>query len=138
MDPYAMLMHYRRAFKLLKLMKQNSTKEDRKKVKVLILGSKNQFGVNWKGVFEGIDFHTGIVDAKVISSAPTRYHLIMCLDPVLYCSALKGISLPVMMCATAREIVKHPELLDVADYLLPSPSSRHDAAIMKMIGDQES
>uniref|UniRef100_A0A7S2I880 Uncharacterized protein n=1 Tax=Alexandrium andersonii TaxID=327968 RepID=A0A7S2I880_9DINO len=129
MDPYAMLMHYKRAFNLLQLMKAN-------RAKVLILGSKNQFGIDWKGRFEGIDFDTGIVDERVISAAPKYYQLILCMDPVLYCKSLKNISLPVMMCATAREIVQHPELLDVTDYLLPSPSSRHDAAVRHLIAGQ--
>ncbi|CAE8717433.1 unnamed protein product, partial [Polarella glacialis] len=91
MDPYAMLMHYKRAFKLLKLMKQN-------KAKVLILGNKNQFGIDWKGRFEGMDFDTGIVDDKVISGAPKHYSMILCLDPILYCRSLHRINMPVMMC----------------------------------------
>merc|ERR1719293_501934 len=127
MDPYAMLMHYKRAFKLLRLMRQN-------KAKILILGNKNQFGIDWKGRFEGIDFDTGIVDEKVISAAPKPYQLILCLDPVLYARSLHRISVPVMMCATAREITQHPEILSVTDYLLPSPTSRHDAALRQLIG----
>eukprot|EP00419_Tripos_fusus_P072174 CAMPEP_0172876294 /NCGR_PEP_ID=MMETSP1075-20121228/103962_1 /TAXON_ID=2916 /ORGANISM="Ceratium fusus, Strain PA161109" /LENGTH=144 /DNA_ID=CAMNT_0013727587 /DNA_START=86 /DNA_END=518 /DNA_ORIENTATION=+ len=130
MDPYAMLMHYKRAFKLLSLMRQN-------KAKVLILGNKNQFGIDWKGRFDGIEFSAGIVDERVLSSAPKHYQLILCLDPVLYCKALRGINLPVMMCATAREIVSHPEMLNVTDYLLPSPSSRHDAALRHIIAAKE-
>merc|ERR1719401_1733100 len=130
MDPYSMLMHYKRAFKLLKLMKDN-------KAKVLILGNKNQFGIDWKGRFEGMEFDTGIVDEKVISSAPKHYQLILCLDPVLYARSLHRISVPVMMCATAREITQHPEILRVTDYLLPSPTSRHDAALRQFIGTQE-
>ncbi|CAK0833375.1 unnamed protein product [Prorocentrum cordatum] len=125
-----MLMHYKRAFKLLSFMKQN-------KAKVLILGNKNQFGIDWKGRFEGIDFDTGIVDEKVISSAPKHYQLILCLDPALYARSLHRISVPVMMCATAREITQHPEILRVTDYLLPSPSSRHDAALRQFIGVEE-
>eukprot|EP00933_Yihiella_yeosuensis_P018429 TRINITY_DN15127_c0_g2_i2.p1 TRINITY_DN15127_c0_g2~~TRINITY_DN15127_c0_g2_i2.p1 ORF type:complete len:259 (+),score=45.72 TRINITY_DN15127_c0_g2_i2:90-866(+) len=126
MDPYAMLMHYKRAFKLMKLMKDANAK-------VLILGNKNQFGINWKGRFEGMDFDTGIVDDKVISTAPKHYKMILCLDPVLYCRSLNRINVPVMMCATAREITEHPEILDVTDYLLPSPTSRHDAALRQLI-----
>mmetsp|Transcript_29863 Transcript_29863/g.79451 ORF Transcript_29863/g.79451 Transcript_29863/m.79451 type:complete len:154 (-) Transcript_29863:324-785(-) len=128
MDPYSMLMHYKRAFKLLKLMKIN-------KASVLILGNKNQFSVDWKGRFKGMDFHTGKVDERVIGSAPRHYELILCLDPVLYSRYLRGISLPVMMCATAREINENPEILQVTDYLLPSPSRRHDAALQQLIAD---
>merc|ERR1711972_751506 len=117
------------AFKLMKLLKQN-------KAKVLILGNKNQFGIDWKGRFEGIDFDTGVVDEMVISSAPKHYQMILCLDPVLYSRALRRINLPVMMCATAREITQHPEILDVTDYLLPSPSSRHDAALRQIIANE--
>ena len=40
--------------------------------------------------------------------------MILCLDPVLYCRSLRKINLPVMMCATLREITEHPEILDVA------------------------
>eukprot|EP00435_Cladocopium_sp_Y103_P071721 s42_g38.t1 len=127
MDPYAMMMHYKRAFKLLDVMKQNSAK-------VLILGNKNQFGISWKGRFEGVEFDTGVVDEKLISSAPKHYEMILCLDPVLYCRSLRKINLPVMMCATLREITEHPEILDVTDYLLPSPTRRHDAALRAMVG----
>ncbi|CAJ1359915.1 unnamed protein product [Effrenium voratum] len=126
MDPYAMLMHYKRAFKLMKEMKHNSAK-------VLILGHKNQFGIDWKGRFEGMEFDTGTVDEKLISSAPKHYQMILCLDPVLYCRSLYRINLPVMMCATLREITEHPEILDVTDYLLPSPTRRHDAALRELV-----
>mmetsp|Transcript_52427 Transcript_52427/g.154598 ORF Transcript_52427/g.154598 Transcript_52427/m.154598 type:complete len:159 (-) Transcript_52427:74-550(-) len=129
MDPYSMLMHYKRAFKLMEVMKEN-------KAKVLIVGNKNQFGVDWKGKFEGMDFDTGIVDEKVISSASKYYQLILCLDPVLYAKSLRRLSVPVMMCATAREITQHPEILEVCDYLLPSPSSRHDAALRQLIASE--
>ena len=127
MDPYAMLMHYKRAFKLMEVMKQNSAK-------VLILGNKNQFGIDWKGRFEGMEFDTGVVDGKLISAAPKHYQMILCLDPVLYCRALHRINLPVMMCASLREMTEHPEILDVTDYLLPFPTRRHDAALREIIG----
>mmetsp|Transcript_479 Transcript_479/g.1498 ORF Transcript_479/g.1498 Transcript_479/m.1498 type:complete len:158 (-) Transcript_479:41-514(-) len=130
MDPYSMLMHYKRAFKLITVLKAE-------KAKVLILGNKNQFGIDWKGRFEGIDFDTGVVDGAVISSAPKHYHMILCCDPILYCKALRNINLPVMMCATAKEITQHPEILDVSDYLLPSPTSRHDAALRQLIADAD-
>merc|ERR1719181_2567632 len=84
-----------------------------------------------------MSFDTGVVDEKVISTAPSTYHLILCLDPVLYCKTLRRMNLPVMMCATAREISTYPEILDVTDYLLPSPSSRHDAALRQLIASQE-
>mmetsp|Transcript_120636 Transcript_120636/g.209476 ORF Transcript_120636/g.209476 Transcript_120636/m.209476 type:complete len:151 (-) Transcript_120636:59-511(-) len=126
MDPYATLIHYKRAFKLLRLLKDAQGK-------VLILGNKNQFGIDWKGRFEGMQFDTGVVDEKVISSAPSNYSLILCLDPVLYAKTLRRINMPVMTCATAREISAHPEILDCTDYLLPSPSSRHDAALRQLI-----
>eukprot|EP00930_Biecheleria_cincta_P003688 TRINITY_DN104616_c0_g1_i1.p1 TRINITY_DN104616_c0_g1~~TRINITY_DN104616_c0_g1_i1.p1 ORF type:complete len:253 (+),score=44.32 TRINITY_DN104616_c0_g1_i1:44-760(+) len=129
MDPYSMLMHYKRAFKLLKEMQKN-------RAKILILGNKNQFGIDWKGRFEGVEFDTGVVDAKIISSAPKHYDMILCLDPVLYCRSLFRLSLPVMMCATTREITEHPEILDVTDYLLPSPTRRHDAALRQLIAGQ--
>merc|ERR1712007_350484 len=79
---------------------------------------------------------TGIVDQKVISSAPKHYHLILCLDPKLYTRALQRASLPVMMCASAQELNEHPEILEVTDYLLPSPSSLHDAALRQLIADE--
>merc|ERR1712187_265974 len=82
----------------------------------------------------GID--TGLVDQKVISSAPKHYSLILCLDPKLYTRALQRVSLPVMMCATAQELNEHPEILEVTDYLLPSPSSLHDAALRQLIADE--
>eukprot|EP00929_Paragymnodinium_shiwhaense_P120560 TRINITY_DN92510_c0_g1_i1.p1 TRINITY_DN92510_c0_g1~~TRINITY_DN92510_c0_g1_i1.p1 ORF type:complete len:177 (-),score=36.50 TRINITY_DN92510_c0_g1_i1:43-573(-) len=126
MDPYSMLMHYKRAFKLLRIMRQN-------KAKVLILGNKHQFGIDWKGRFDGIDFDTGIVDSSVINMAPKYYHMVLCLDPMLYTRSLKNLSIPVMMCASARELNSHPEILEVTDYLLPSPSSRHDAALRQLI-----
>ena len=130
MDPYSMLMHYKRAFKLMRQLKANNAK-------VLILGNKNQFGIDWKGRFEGMDFDTGVVDEKVISGAPKYYDMILCCDPVLYCRSLHRINVPVMMCATPREIAEHPEILNVTDYLLPSPTRRHDAALREMIAGEE-
>eukprot|EP00401_Gymnodinium_catenatum_P056996 CAMPEP_0117507942 /NCGR_PEP_ID=MMETSP0784-20121206/26686_1 /TAXON_ID=39447 /ORGANISM="" /LENGTH=193 /DNA_ID=CAMNT_0005303467 /DNA_START=89 /DNA_END=668 /DNA_ORIENTATION=+ len=126
MDPYATLMHYKRAFKLLRIMREN-------KAKVLILGNKNQFSIDWKGRFEGVEFASGMVDKQVIATAPKYYDMIMCLDPVLYARSLRRMTIPVMMCATAREINQYPELLQVTDYLLPSPSSRQDAALRQLV-----
>mmetsp|Transcript_23622 Transcript_23622/g.52370 ORF Transcript_23622/g.52370 Transcript_23622/m.52370 type:complete len:202 (-) Transcript_23622:113-718(-) len=130
MDPYSMLMHYKRAFKLMRLLKEN-------KAKVLVLGNKNQFGIDWKGRFEGVDFDTGIVDSQVIATAPKHYHMVLCLDPVLYARSLRRLNVPVMMCATTQEITQYPEILDVSDYLLPSPSSRHDAALRALVSSAE-
>ena len=48
---------------------------------MLVLGNKNQFSIDWKGHFEGIEFDTGIVDEKIISAAPKHYHMVLCLDP---------------------------------------------------------
>eukprot|EP00405_Crypthecodinium_cohnii_P020733 CAMPEP_0206480410 /NCGR_PEP_ID=MMETSP0324_2-20121206/37294_1 /ASSEMBLY_ACC=CAM_ASM_000836 /TAXON_ID=2866 /ORGANISM="Crypthecodinium cohnii, Strain Seligo" /LENGTH=204 /DNA_ID=CAMNT_0053957225 /DNA_START=196 /DNA_END=810 /DNA_ORIENTATION=- len=126
MDPYSMLMHYKRAFKLLDAMKKNGSQ-------VLVLGDKKQVSIDWKGRFNGIEFNTGVVDEMVISSAPKHYDLILCTDPVLYAKSLRNINVPVMMMASAKEITQYPEILDVTDYLLPSPTGRHDAALMAVM-----
>merc|ERR1711879_698579 len=94
---------------------------------------KNQFGIDWKGRFEGFEFDTGIVDQQVIVTAPKYYQMILCLDPILYCRPLQRMTIPVMMCATARELNQYPEILEVTDYLLPSPSNRHDAALRQLV-----
>merc|ERR1712125_310900 len=87
-DPFSMLMQYKRSFKLLQQLKEN-------KAKVLILGNKNQFDIDWKGRFEGIQFNTGVVHVQVISMAPKYYSMILCLDPILYARSLRRINLPV-------------------------------------------
>lgn len=55
---------------------------------------------------------------------------------MLYCRSLHRLNLPVMMCATLREITEHPEILDCTDYLLPSPTRRHDAALRELVARQ--
>jgi hypothetical protein len=126
-DPYASLMHYRRSFKLLKQLKENGSP-------ILAIGNKNQTGFDWKNDFDGIN-HTagGAMSESVLSAASKRYHLILCFDPVLYCNALQGVNLPVMSVATAAEISKYPEILQVTDYLLPAPSGRADAALRQLV-----
>eukprot|EP00971_Amphidinium_carterae_P273313 5424163-Amphidinium_carterae.1 len=80
-----------------------------------------------------MEHHAGAMDDRIISSAPKHYHMILCTDPVLYCRALHRITIPVMMCATARDINDYPEILQVTDYLLPSPTRRHDKALRHLI-----
>merc|ERR1711862_391725 len=74
---------------------------------------------------------------QVIATAPKYYQMILCLDPVLYARSIRKMTIPVMTCTTAREINQYPEILEVTDYLLPSPTSRHDAAIRHLVcGDE--
>merc|ERR1719171_1469343 len=100
MDPYAMLMHYKRAFKLLRLVRDQKS-PDGTKAQVLVLGNRHQFGIDWKNRFTGLDFLQGRMDERVISSATRYYQLVLCLDPVLYSKHLSRINLPVIMAATA-------------------------------------
>ena len=128
-DPYASLMHYRRSFKLLKLLKDNGSP-------ILAVGNKNQSGFDWKNNFDGINHAAatgGAMSESVLAAATKNYHLILCFDPVLYCHSLQGANLPVMSVATAEEISKHPEILQVSDYLLPAPSGRADAALRQLV-----
>eukprot|EP00392_Amoebophrya_sp_AT5.2_P001027 g1029.t1 len=139
-DPYSLLIHYKRAYKLLKLVKENSGR-------ILILGNRNHFGVNWlaqcteqqsaasSSAQKATKPHTHCarLDEQLISAASKDYSLILCLDPCLFCKALWRVNLPVMMIATAKELHDHPEILKVTDYLLPSASSKHDAALGALI-----
>ncbi|CAD7929255.1 unnamed protein product [Amoebophrya sp. A25] len=138
-DPYSLLIHYKRAYKLLKLVKENAGR-------VLILGNRNHFGVNWQ---QSLGFrasgdgsnapqhsmHTR-VDEHVISTASKDYSLVLCLDPILFAKALHRINLPVMMIATPKELHEHPEILQVTDYLLPATTSKHDAALSELLRRQ--
>ncbi len=127
LDPYATLMHYRRCFKLLKQLKDN-------KSPILAVGNKNQQGFDWKNNFDGIKHAAeGPMSESVLAAACKSYHLIMCFDPILYAKALQGINLPIMMVASAEDISKHPEILQVSDYLLPAPSGRADAALRQLV-----
>merc|ERR1712118_299033 len=76
------------------------------------------------------------MDERVISSATLHYELILCLDPILYARHLQRINLPIIMAATTKEIHDYPEILDVTDYLLPVPGSRHDVALRQLIAEQ--
>merc|ERR1719335_1558844 len=49
MDPYAMLMHYKRVFKLLGSMRRLPGGQ---RARVLVLGNKHQFGIDWKNRFQ--------------------------------------------------------------------------------------
>ena len=120
-DPYATLIHYRRSFKLLKQLADA-------KSPILALGSKNQAGFDWKKNFDGIQ-----QGDSVLATATKHYHLLLCFDPVLFANALQGLNLPVMTVATAAEIAKYPEILQVTDYLLPAPSGRADAALRQLV-----
>lgn len=133
MDPYAMLMHYKRVFKLLGSMRRLPGGQ---RARVLVLGNKHQFGIDWKNRFQGFDFLQGSMDDRVISSAVLHYELILCLDPVLYARHLQRINLPIVMAATTKEIHDYPEILDVTDYLLPVPGTRHDVALRQLIAEQ--
>eukprot|EP00922_Rhytidocystis_sp_ex-Travisia-forbesii_P053440 GHVS01079235.1.p1 GENE.GHVS01079235.1~~GHVS01079235.1.p1 ORF type:complete len:162 (-),score=19.02 GHVS01079235.1:582-1067(-) len=125
-DPYSTLMHYRRTFKLLKIARN-------RKYQVLCLGNKNQFGIDWKNHFEGLEMAEGRCDESVIDSAAKHYSLIICVDPVLYAPYLRRVVLPVISIATAKELYEYPEILQVTDYLLPAPSNRRDAALRQMM-----
>lgn len=109
---------------------------NKQRAQILVLGNKHQFGIDWKNRFQGFDFLQGSMDERVISSATLHYHLILCLDPVLYARHLQRINLPIIMAATTKEIHDYPEILDVTDYLLPVPGSRHDVALRQLIAEQ--
>ncbi|KAF4673706.1 hypothetical protein FOL47_010187 [Perkinsus chesapeaki] len=128
-DPYTMLINYKRSFKFLRLLKENNAP-------VLVIGSKNQGGVSWKNHFEGLQFSKARMDMSVIATASANYHLIMCLDPILYIKALYQINVPVMMVATNRELNEHPEILDACDYLLPCPTARADFMLRDIVANQ--
>ena len=130
-DPYASLMHYRRSFKFLKQLKDNGSP-------ILAIGNKNQGGFDWKNNFDGINHASssstgGPMSESVLAAASKNYHLILCFDPVLYCSSLQNLNLPVMSVATATEISQYPEILKVTDYLLPAPEGRADAALRQVV-----
>ncbi len=130
-DPYASLMHYRRSFKLLKQLKDNGSL-------ILAVGNKHQGGFDWKNNFDGINHASstssgGPMSETVLAAASKHYHLILCFDPVLYCSALANVNLPVMSVTTAAEISEYPEILRVTDYLLPAPNGRADAALQQVV-----
>ena len=130
-DPYASLMHYRRSFKFLKLLKENGSP-------ILAIGNKNKGGFDWKNNFDGINHASssssgGPMSETVLAAASKHYHLILCFDPVLYCSSLQNLNLPVMSVATSAEISEYPEILKVTDYLLPAPTGRADAALRQIV-----
>ena len=61
-----------------------------------------------------------------------RYHLILCMDPLLLCRHLQGINLPVMAAATGAEVAEHPEILDAIDYLLPLPTNPSEEKLLEL------
>ncbi|PFH38513.1 hypothetical protein BESB_008550 [Besnoitia besnoiti] len=128
-DPYSTLMHYRRTFKFLQALK---TKPN---CRVLCLGNNNQININWPKHFEGLTIVNSAVSANssILSAASVHYSLILCLDPVLFAKHLHHINVPVLGVCTPREIHEHPEILKVIDYLLPSPSTRTDAALRQLL-----
>lgn len=100
-------------------------------------GNKNHFGLNWgDSVASGRVSHFHKVDDHVIAAASREYSLILCLDPVMFAQQLHRCNLPVMAVATPKELHEYPEILKVLDYLLPAPSSRHDAALGELIRRQ--
>lgn len=125
-DPYTTLMHYRRAFKLLQGLREKS-------MSVLCLGNKNQVGIDWKNLFEGLEITRGQCDQKVIDAAPRFHSLIVCADPVLYAPYLRKVSLPVLSIVSAKELHDYPEILQVTDYLLPAPGNRKEAALRQLM-----
>ena len=125
-EPYQLLTHYKRAYKFLRLVKQNAGR-------VLVLGQRNHFGLNWQSaVGNGVTHHTKL-DDQVISSASREYSMILCLDPILFAKSLYRVNLPVMTVATPKELHEHPEIVKMTDYLLPAPTSRHDMALAELI-----
>lgn len=101
--------------------------------KVLLIGHKNQSGIDWKSNFEGVTLSRGRIDESVLSSASNFYDLIVCLDAPLYAPYLKGINLPVVGICSTKELHDHPELISVIDYLLPAATGRTDAALRQLM-----
>jgi len=129
-EPYSLLTQYKRAYKFLRLVKQNSGK-------ILVLGNRNHFGLNWQAAVSGngannVTHHTKL-DDQVISSSPKEYSMILCLDPTLFAKSLYRAHLPVMTVATPKELHDHPEIIKMTDYLLPAPTSRHDMALAELL-----
>eukprot|EP00397_Hematodinium_sp_SG-2012_P069918 GEMP01123975.1.p1 GENE.GEMP01123975.1~~GEMP01123975.1.p1 ORF type:complete len:108 (+),score=21.29 GEMP01123975.1:187-510(+) len=78
-------------------------------------------------------FTNARLDEKVITTASKYHDLIICLDPILFSKSLHRVNLPVMTIATAEEIHEHPEILDVTDYLLPTPDSKYAQALRTLV-----
>jgi len=138
-NPYSLLQHYKRAYKLLEKMK--TLEEGHKKgASVLVLGDKHRFEAVWEYENkkrtlgdEGLRFTRERLDEKAITSASKYHDLIICLDPVLFAKSLHRINLPVMTVATAEEIHEHPEILDMTDYLLPTPDTKYAQALRVLV-----
>eukprot|EP00916_Digyalum_oweni_P025913 GHVL01042678.1.p1 GENE.GHVL01042678.1~~GHVL01042678.1.p1 ORF type:complete len:170 (+),score=31.03 GHVL01042678.1:37-510(+) len=128
-DPYSSLMLYKRAFKFISQLKNNSAS-------VLILGSRNHVGIDWKNLFytEGSDaLSRGGINETLILTAGKYYDAILCLDPALYYKHLYQTHLPVIGIATTKELATKPNITKVVDYLLPAPSGKVDAALKQLI-----
>merc|ERR1712118_236313 len=126
LDPYARMIHLKRAFKLLKEL-QKIPLEVGQKAEVLVLGSRDKRMREWVDQLKhasGLAFtNPESINAAGISSAPYKYQMILCCDPLMYARYLDGINLPVMAVATAEEVAENPEILDAVDYLLPYPTN---------------
>lgn len=124
---YQLLIHYKRSFKYLKLVKENQGK-------VLVLGNASNYRMNWGNIIDKNRCHYhNEMDENVVSGATRDYSLILCMDPITFCKALHLRNIPIMTLATAAELNKWPEILTVTDYLLPTPTSKHDAALCNLV-----
>ncbi len=106
-DPFKQMQSFRECARVLSSLVE-------KKEKLLLLGFKNRtqyFQDSFKLCPEVI---VGDIDEG-------NYSFIVCFDPIIYKSKLKGINRPIMSIASQSEVIRHPEIVSFSDYLMILP-----------------
>ncbi len=128
-DPYVTLQHYRRALRLFTHLKAAN-------LPILQLGNKHQSDFLLNALGDRVHKLPARLDRDFYASVSTKYGLILCTDPVLFASELKGSLLPVMSLLTPQEIVQHPEAVEISDYILPVGNGRIEVALKHLFTER--
>jgi len=128
-EPYSQIVALKRCIKVLNGCKTLGSP-------ILVLGSKNKFHFSNPALLPSVE-HVGTqVTKQFLMQATAKYSLILCLDPILYLPVLSNLTLPLMIVSTVTEMAESPEILTVADYILPQATGRIDSAIQHLISDE--
>ncbi|KJP86769.1 hypothetical protein AK88_03583 [Plasmodium fragile] len=116
-DPYVSMLYLKRAYKFLKLLKENGGE-------VIIVGNKHK-EVNLENYFKNIQ-RKDICDHNTITNVTKKYDLLVCTDLPLFYPYIRNVLIPKMLVADGNTFVNYKTYLHAFDYFIPLTNQKLD------------
>ncbi|CAA9987620.1 conserved Plasmodium protein, unknown function [Plasmodium knowlesi strain H] len=117
LDPYVSMLYLKRAYKFLKLLKDNEGE-------VIIVGN-NHREINLENYFNKIQ-RKEICDLNTITNVTKTFDLLVCTDLALFYPYIKSVLIPKMLIADGNTFIKYKSFLHAFDYFIPLTNQKLD------------